>query len=368
MADSRIEKFASILVDYSTAVKPGDRVAIYATTLAEPLVQAIFNRVLQRGGYPHVLFELQGEREAMYALGNDDQLDYISPFLKMAFEEFDVLIKIRSDVNTRAHTNVPPERIGHYSRMLGQLIAAQMRRGADGSLRWMSTLYPSVAFAMEAEMGVAEYEDFFYRSVHADAGTPDPVAYWQDVQKSQQVLLERIQGSDKIELHGPNVDLSLSVRGRTFINACGAVNMPDGEIFTGPVEDSANGWVRYTYPALYQGRVVDGIELVFEQGKVVKASARQNQDLLLQMIDTDPGARYLGEFAIGLNYEINRFTRSILLDEKIGGSFHMALGAGYPDTGSVNKSLIHWDMICDMRQDSEIRADGEVFYRNGQFV
>jgi aminopeptidase len=368
VADSRIEKFASILVDYSTAVKPGDRVAIYATTLAEPLVQAIYNRVLQRGGHPYPLLELQGEREALYALGSDEQLDTTSPFLKMAFEEFDVLIKIRSDANTRAHTNVPAERIGRYGKMLGKLIAAQMRRGADGSLRWMSTLYPSVAFAMEAEMGIAEYEDYFYRSVHADENTADPVAYWQGVQKKQDVLMQRLQGRDKIVLRGPNVDLSLSVRGRTFINACGAVNMPDGEIFTGPVEDSANGWVRYTYPALYQGRVVDGIELVFEEGRVVKASARQNEDLLLQMIETDPGARYLGEFAIGLNYEINRFTRSILLDEKIGGSFHMALGAGYPDTGSVNKSLIHWDMICDMRTDSEISADGEVFYRDGHFL
>ena len=144
--------------------------------------------------------------------------------------------------------------------------------------------------------------------------------------------------------------------------------MPDGEIYTGPVEDSANGWVRYTYPAMYQGRVVEGIELIFEDGKVVKASAKKNEDLLLQMLETDAGARYVGEFAIGTNFEINRFTRSILLDEKIGGSFHMALGAGYPETGSNNKSAIHWDMICDMRQDAEIRMDGEVLYRDGRFV
>jgi aminopeptidase len=158
------------------------------------------------------------------------------------------------------------------------------------------------------------------------------------------------------------------VRGRVFINCFGDNNLPDGEIFTGPVEDSAEGWVRYTYPAVYQGRVVEGIELTFEKGRVTKASASKNQDLLLQMLESDAGARYIGEFAIGTNFEINRFTHNILLDEKIGGSFHMALGAGYPESGSLNKSAIHWDMICDLRQDSEILVDGELMYRNGRFV
>jgi len=169
-------------------------------------------------------------------------------------------------------------------------------------------------------------------------------------------------------LHGPDVDLHLSVSGRSFINCYGDKNMPDGEVFTGPVEDSANGWVRFTYPAVYQGRVVEGVELTFENGRVVKASASKNQDLLLSMLDSDAGARYIGELAIGTNFEIDRFTRNILFDEKIGGSFHMALGAGYPETGSLNKSVIHWDMICDMRRDAEIRVDGDLFYQNGQFA
>ena len=159
--------------------------------------------------------------------------------------------------------------------------------------------------------------------------------------------IDRIQGHDQVELRGPNVDLSLSIKGRKFVNACGLVNLPDGEIYTGPVENSANGWVRFTYPAVYQGQVVSGIELTFEDGKVVQASAEKNQALLLRMLDSDPGARYLGEFAIGTNFQIDRFTHNILLDEKIGGSFHMAVGAGYPETGSMNKSAIHWDMICD---------------------
>ena len=232
----------------------------------------------------------------------------------------------------------------------------------------MSTLFPTPAYAMEAEMGVAEYEDFFFRACHADAGTPDPVAYWQGVKQEQQRIVDWIQGSKQVTLQGPNVDLKLSVAGRTFINCFGDKNLPDGEIFTGPVEDSANGWVRYTYPAVYQGRVVEGIELSFEQGRVVKASAKKNDDLLQRMLERDAGARYIGEFAIGTNFEINRFTHNILLDEKIGGSFHMALGAGYPESGSKNTSAIHWDMICDLMQDSEIRADGELMYKDGKFV
>lgn len=368
MTDSRIQKFAKILVEYSTEVKPGDKVAITASTAAEPAVRAVYELVLQRGGYPHVLLDFAGEAESFYAHASEAQLDFVPLFHKMAFEEFDVLIKLRSEINTRALTNVDAARLARRQKAMSPLMVAQMRRGADGSLRWMSTLFPTPAYAMEADMGVEEYNEFFFRACHADEGTPDPIAYWQGVKRDQQRIVEWINGHDKVTLHGPNVDLQLSVRGRTFINACGDCNLPDGEIFTGPLEDSAEGWVRYTYPAVYQGRVVEGIELTFEKGKVVNASAKKNEDLLLKMIDSDAGARYIGEFAIGTNFGISRFTRNILLDEKIGGSFHMALGAGYPETGSKNKSVIHWDMICDLRQDSEIRVDGELFYQNGRFV
>ena len=368
MSDTRNEKFAKILVDYSTNVQPGDRVAITATTAAEPFVRALYERVLQRGGYPHVLLEFTGENEALFAYANDAQLDFLPVFHKIAFNEFDVLIKVRSEINTRAMTGVDSTRLARRQRTLAELISDQMRRGATNELRWMSTAYPTQAYAMEADMGMLEYQDFFFRACHADDATLDPVAHWQSIRAEQQRAIERIEGHEHIELRGPHVDLSLSIKGRRFKNACGLNNMPDGEIYTGPVEDSANGWVHYTYPAVYAGRVVEGIELTFEKGRVVKAAARSNEDLLLKMLNSDAGSRYLGEFAIGTNYEINRFTRSILLDEKIGGSFHMAVGAGYPETGSVNKSVVHWDMICDMRTDSEIRLDGEVIYKDGKFV
>jgi aminopeptidase len=196
----------------------------------------------------------------------------------------------------------------------------------------------------------------------------DPIAYWRNLQARQQKAIDWLMGKSQVILRGPNVDLTLSIQGRRFVNSVGVYNMPDGEIYTGPVEDSVNGWVRFTYPAIYNNVVVEGAELVFSNGRVTQARAEKNQDFLLRMLEVDSGARYLGEFAIGTNFEINRFTGQILFDEKIGGSFHMALGAGYPETGSRNKSAIHWDMICDMRTDSEILVDGELFYKNGEFV
>lgn len=368
MTDQRIEKFARILVEYSTQVKPGDKVAITTSTAAEPLVKVLYGLILERGGFPYVLMDFADQDEVFFAHAKDEHLDYTPAFHKTAYETFDVLIKIRAETNTRALSNIDPLRQARRNKSLAPLLQAQLRRGADGSLRWMSTMFPTQAYAMEADMGLEEFQDFAYRASHADDATPDPVAFWKDVRLKHQKYIARIEGHDRVEVRGPNVDLSLSIKGRKFNNSCGLRNMPDGEIYTGPVEESLNGWVRYTYPAMYQGRIVEGVELTFKEGKVVKATATRNQALLLQMIDSDAGARYVGEFAIGTNYQIDRFSKSILFDEKIGGSFHMALGAGYPETGSKNKSVIHWDMICDLRQDSEILVDREVVYRNGQFV
>lgn len=366
--DLRARKFAQILVDHSTKIGSGDRVVITATTAAEPLVRSLYELILERGGHPHLLLDLPGQDEIFFSQASDAQLDFVPSLHKLAYEQFEVLIKIRSDTNTRSLSAVDPQRQSRRQKAMAHLLSTQMRRGADNSLRWMSTLYPTNAYAMEAEMGFEAYQDFVFRACHADEDTPDPVAYWRGVEQRQRHIVDRIQGHDKVELRGPNVDLRLSIQDRTFLNASGQHNMPDGEIYTGPVENSANGWVRYTYPAIYQGRAVEGVELKFEDGRVTRATASKNQDFLHRLLDTDPGARYLGEFAIGTNFEINRFTRSILFDEKIGGSFHMALGAGYPETGSQNKSHIHWDMICDMRQDAEIRVDGEVVYKNGAFT
>ncbi|RME37344.1 MAG: aminopeptidase, partial [Thermoflexia bacterium] len=241
-----------------------------------------------------------------------------------------------------------------------------LQRGATGELKWVVTLYPIPAYAQEADMSLREYEDFVFAACFCDQ--EDPVSRWREVHEHQQRLVDWLKGKREVRIVGPNADLTLSIEGRIFINCDGRNNMPDGEIFTGPVEESARGWVRFTYPAITGGREVEGIELWLEEGRVVRATARKNEEYLLKMLDTDPGARYIGEFAIGTNPNIRRFTKSILLDEKIGGSFHLALGAGYPETGSRNESAIHWDMICDMRDGGEIWVDGELFYRNGEFV
>ncbi len=368
MADSRIHKFAQILVDHSCRVQPGDRILIEATLLAEPLVRELYALILERGGNPHLALTLPDQEELFYAHAKDAQLDLPPTFTKLAYETFEGRIRIHSLANTRALTGVPAANLQRYQKATSPILKTQMARGAAGQFKWVSTLFPTQAQAMEGDMGLHEFEDFVYKACKADDETSDPIAAWNKVRDLQSAAVARIEGHDRVELRGPNVDLTLSIKGRTYKNSYGVHNMPDGEIYTGPVENSANGWVRFTYPAVYSGRVVEGVELKFEEGRVVSASATANEDLLLRLIDSDPGARYLGEFAIGTNFGITRAIKNILFDEKIGGSFHMALGAGYPETGSINQSIIHWDMVCDMKTDSEIRVDGETFYRNGQFV
>ncbi|MEN8171439.1 MAG: aminopeptidase [Chloroflexota bacterium] len=368
MSDPRILKFAEILVDHSARIQPGDRVAIESPTTALPLVEALYDKILERGGHPQLLIALPDQNERLFKYASNAQLDFTPAFQKFAYDNFESRIRIHAETNPRALTNVDPKLQARRKGALAPILQTQMKRGAEKVFKWVTTLYPTEAYAQEAGMPFKEYQDFVYRSCFADDSTNDPTAEWFKFKTRQQQFIDYIQGKEKVEIHGPNVDLSLSIKGRIFKNSFGEHNMPDGEIYTGPVEDSVNGWVRYTYPAIFDGRIVEGVELTFKDGKVTQASAKTNQDFLLEMLDTDPGARYVGEFAVGTNYNIDRFIGHILFDEKIGGSFHMALGAGYPETGSHNKSKIHWDMICDLRTDSEIVLDGEVIYRNGEFI
>ncbi len=366
MTDPRMLKHADILVNYSTDIQPGDRVVIEATTAAEPMLEALIERILVRGGTPYLLTKLPREEAIFFKYAKEAQLMQTPEFLKIAYEQFEARIRLHSLSDTKHLSDVDPEKQALHSRAKSPILATQMRRGLTRELKWCTTLYPTQAYADEAGMSLEEYKNFVYGTMHAD--TDDPVSYWQRVREEQAQYVKLFEGKDKVILRGPNVDLRLSVKGRKFVNACGLSNMPDGEIFSAPVETSVNGWVRYTYPSVYEGRVVEDIELEFVEGRVLTAKAKQNQDFLLRMLDTDPGARHAGEFAIGLNFEVDKFTGNILFDEKIGGSFHMALGAGYPETGSQNKSQIHWDMICDMRKDSEILVDGQVVYKNGKFI
>ena len=297
---------------------------------------------------------------------SDAQLEFVPTFYKLAYDQFESRIRIHSATNTRGSSGLDPVKGGKRGKALSAITEAQFRRGAEGVFKWVTTQYPTEAYAQDANMSLQEYEDFIFGAVHTNED--DPIAFWQSVKEKQQSAVDYMKGKSQVVLRGPNVDMTLSVKGRTFMNSYGTFNMPDGEIYTGPVEDSVDGWVKFTYPANYGGVSVEGAEITFSKGRVQKARADKNQDYLLKTLDADDGSRYLGEFAIGTNFDIQRFTGQILFDEKIGGSFHIAFGAGYPETGSKNKSSIHWDMICDMRTDSEILVDGELFYKNGQFV
>jgi len=365
MTDPRLKKLADVLVNYSVKVKPGDWVYITSSVTAMPLLEEVYRFVLKAGGNATTNIYTDTLNETFFKEANQDQLAWISPMTKIAYETANCLIHLHGSENTRALSGVSPDSQARRAQANRSLMETYMNRSAAKDLRWVLTDFPCQAFAQEANMSLSDYEDFVYGATYAN--TDDPVAEWTRIHNEQQKVVDWLQGKKIVTVKSPNADLTLSIEGRTFINSDGKNNMPSGEVFTGPVEDSANGWVKFTYPAITGGREVEGVYLEFKDGKAVKATAEKNEEYLLKQLDTDEGARYLGEFAIGTNYGIQQFTKSILFDEKIGGSFHMALGAGYPETGSVNKSSIHWDFICDVREDSEIRVDGELLYKDGKF-
>jgi aminopeptidase len=338
---------------------------VNGSVVALPLVNEVYEQVIKAGGNPNVLLGDDQFQETKFLYANEEQLNWVSPISRLVNEKADAMIHISAPSNTRALTGTDPKKQRIASAAHQEITKIFMERSAAKQVRWVITNYPCPAYAQEADMSLRDYADFVYQATFADQD--DPVGAWQKVHDEQQRLVDWLAGKKQVTVKGPNADLSLSIEGRTFINADGEKNMPSGEIFTSPVEESAQGWIRFTYPAISSGREVEGIELEFKDGKVVSARAEKNEEFLLTMLDTDESARYLGEFAIGTNYGIQKFTKSILFDEKIGGSIHLAIGFGFIEAGGKNQSAIHWDMICDMRDDSEIHVDGELFYKNGQF-
>jgi aminopeptidase len=242
-----------------------------------------------------------------------------------------------------------------------------MKRAAEGSLRWAGTQYPCNSSAQDAEMSLSEYEDFVFNA--GLLNHPDPIASWKRVSERQQRLTDFL--NDKSDYHvvaANGTDVRMSVANRRWINCDGQANFPDGEIFTGPVLDSVNGVIKYSVPAVYHGREVQDVRLKFKDGKVIDASASKGEDYLISMLDMDAGARFLGECAIGTNFGITRYTRNTLFDEKIGGTVHFAVGAGYPETGNTNESGLHWDMVVDLRTGGYIEIDGEKVNVDGRFT
>lgn len=366
MSDSRIQKWAEVLVQYSVRVEPGQIVAIQGGVDAAPLLRALYQETLKAGGVPVMLPVLPGLQRDLLTLANDEQLQTITPVERLLSEQADITIRVIAERNTRALTGVDPSRQSIWSRARAGLSKAFLGREADGSLRWTLTLYPTDGHAQDAGLSTDEYGEFVFGACKLNED--DPVAAWKALGEKQQRLTDWLTGKREVRVIGPDTDLTIGVADRIWFNCDGTKNFPDGEIFTGPVEDSANGHIRFSFPVVAYGRQIEDIRLKFQDGVVVDAGAASEEAFLIETLDTDAGARRLGEFAFGTNFDITRFTKNILFDEKIGGTVHMAVGSGYPMTGNTNQSAIHWDMVCDLRSEGKVLVDGEVFLENGKYI
>jgi aminopeptidase len=366
MSDPRVTNLAKILVGYSTRVKEGEVVAIDGETAAAPLLLAVYEEVLQAGAHAVMNVALDGQIAAYFKHAADPQLEWISPFAEWMVDNVDVRIAIGASTNTRELSGVPPEKQSKRQAATGELMTRAMKRAAEGEFRWVYTLFPTSAYASEAEMSLADYEDFYYSACLADDG--DPLSAWKRASEETVRLAEWIEGHEEVRVTAPGTDITLGVAGRRFIPCVGDHNMPDGEFFTGPVEDSVEGEVSFHLPAVIGGREVSGVRLKFESGRVVDASADRGEEYLITLLDTDEGARTLGELGIGTNYSIDRGTREVLLDEKLGGTVHMAVGAAYPESGGTNDSAVHTDLVCDLRLGGKLEVDGVVMQEDGKFV
>lgn len=366
MKDPRLEKLANLLVDYSLKLKPREIVAINGDAIAAPAIRACYRAAVRRGAFVFCDVALDGMAEIFYTEANKEQLQWVSPFHRYKIGKIDAFIGFWASANTKCLSNVDPKRLAMASTARKPLNKIFMDRTAAKKLRWVGTQWPCQASAQDAEMSLDEYEEFVYGAGHLD--DPDPVKTWKRISVAQQALTDFMNRRRQVRIVAEDTDITFSVKGRRWINCDGQLNFPDGEVFTGPVEETVEGHVKFSFPAVHNGREVDGVRLTFERGKVVKAEADKGLEFLRAMIAMDKGSCYLGESAFGTNYNVKRYTKNTLFDEKIGGTIHLALGAGYPETCNKNRSGLHWDMVCDLRQGGAIYADGELIQKNGRFL
>jgi len=367
MVDPRIAKLAQVLVHYSAAVKSGDVVRLVASPVAEPLVVELYRAALAVGAHPYASLVPEACAEIRLGEGSDEQLSFANPVAQLEIETVDVSIGVWGERNTKALSQFDPARQVLVSQSRKKFQETFLRRAADGELRWCGTQFPCHAAAQDAEMSLAQYEQFVFSAglLHAD----EPAAAWRRISQRQQRLADFLNGAREIRFVTPQgTDLTLGVAGRTWINCDGHENFPDGEVFTGPIEDATEGVVQYSFPAVHGGREVEGIRLKFSAGRVIEATADRGEAFLHAMLDQDDAARVLGEVALGTNYCIKQYTKNTLFDEKIGGTFHAALGASYPESGGKNQSGLHWDMVCDLRNGGQVFVDGKLISENGRFL
>ena len=363
MTDPRITKLAKLLIHYSLDIKPGQKMRISTHPLANELTLAAYEEAIKAGANVYVEQPIEELPEIFFKYASDEQLDFVQPVRKFILETFDADLSIDASYNRRVLSGVDPKKMARSAKARAGLAKTFMERSARGELHWCLTVFPNNANAQDADMSLHDYTEFVFGAGMLNEA--DPTEFWREEGRRQAKLVEWLKGGDQVTLKGSNIDMTLSIKDRVFMPADGRYNFPDGEIFTGPVENSASGWVRFKYPAIFMGQEVADIELRFENGKAVKETASKNQDLLTSTLNTDVGARFLGEWGIGTNYGIKLFTKDMLFDEKIGGTMHFALGGSYPETGGKNESAIHWDMLCDMNE-SEVKVDGELFYKDGK--
>ncbi len=364
--DNRITKHAEVILKYSLDLKKGEKIVIVGDVVTLPLIKESYRLAVELGALPQVMINSEELKEILLKGGSEEQIKYVPESAKKAFETVDVLLSFFGGTNTRMLSNVNPEKLKLSAQGSSEITRIFFERVAKKELRWCGTMFPNQANAQEASMSVSEYEDFVYGAGYIDS--KDPIAEWKKIEKKQEGICNILNGKKHLRIVSKDTDLKMSIEGRKWINCCGRVNFPDGEVFTGPVEDSVEGHIRFSFPGIYGGREIEDIQLTFKRGKVIKATAAKGQELLEQLLETDKGARYVGEIAAGTNYNIKKFTRHMLFDEKIGGTVHLAIGRSIPESLGKNQSAIHWDMLCDMKKGGKIYADGELVYKNGKFL
>jgi aminopeptidase len=354
------DAFAALLCDWCLELAPGQALALSTTSLAEPLVRSLHRAVLERDAWPIVRMSPPSLGADFYRYAGDRHLDGFAGAELSEIEAVDAIVSVDAPGNTSALAGIDPSLITRAAAARSPIRDARLSR------RWCGTIWPTPALAQQALMGEADYEAFVTRALFLDR--PDPIAAWRELSRSQAELVTRLAQARELRIEADGTDLSLSVEGRTWINSDGRRNMPSGEVFTGPLERSANGRIRFTVPTGPRGVTVTGVELALRDGEVIDAHAERGEEYLLATLQTDPGARFLGELGIGTNTGIDRATGHILLDEKIAGTVHLALGRAYPETGATNQSAIHWDLICDLRDGGRISADGETVIEAGAVI
>ncbi len=365
MGDIRLNKLAKLLVNYSTKVKKGDFVFISCNDVAKPWVVEVAKEAIKAGAHVEYSLDSEDVNETILKNSNEEQLLEGSHLNKHMLSKADVWLTAWGTRNTKMNSNVDPKKLQLKSRGAASWRKIYSERMGDGSLRWCGTQFPTYADAQEASMSLSEYEDFVYGAGLLDM--EDPVSEWKKISAYQDRWAKYLNTKKELHFLSEGTDIKVKVEGRKWINCDGKANFPDGEIFTSPIENGMNGYITFSFPGIYMGKEIEGIRLEIVEGKVVKATAQKGEELLKMLIETDEGASYFGEVAIGTNYGIKKFTKNMLFDEKIGGTIHMAIGDSDPEAGGLNRSSIHWDMLCDMRNGGKIYADGELFYENGQF-